>query len=116
MKRKPTNDRDRREMLLIGEIAGRAMRLYESLGHIEVQHATIVLDLMSCHYVAQPLRLAEMLFGRDSDFLHDVAGINRHLDRETLKLKDCFLPRFAKLATAPTITDAVRHPEAHAGL
>ena len=28
------------------------------------------------------------------DFIHDVAGIHRHMDRSTGKLGDCFSPRF----------------------
>ena len=36
-----------------------------------------------------------MLDGRDQDLAHDVAGIMRHLDRETGELRDGFTPRFA---------------------
>ena len=30
------------------------------------------------------------------DFYHDLSGIQRHLNRKTGKLENCFLPRFAK--------------------
>ena len=42
-----------------------------------------------------PLRLEELLAADDVNFAHDVGGIARHLDHETLVLGDCFVPRFA---------------------
>lgn len=50
---------------------------------IETAHAAVRIDLE---------RLAN---APDADFVHDVAGIARHLDRTTGQLKDFFLPRFA---------------------
>jgi hypothetical protein len=56
----------------------------------------IMMDLTACHANGCPLDLAGLLAADDSNFIHDVCGINAHLDRRTGKLCDCFLPRFAK--------------------
>lgn len=42
-----------------------------------------------------PLRLRELAQAPDFDFAHDVFGIERHLNRTTKKLQNCFVPRFA---------------------
>ena len=39
---------------------------------------------------------AGLLAAGDDDFMHDVAGIHRHMNRETGILENCFLPRFAR--------------------
>ncbi len=57
---------------------------------------TMAMDLNACHSNGCPMDFKRMLAADDLDFLHDVSGIARHMDRETGKLKDCFLPRFAK--------------------
>jgi hypothetical protein len=31
-----------------------------------------------------------------SNFVHDIVGIERHLNRQTSQLGDCFIPRFAE--------------------
>lgn len=56
----------------------------------------ILMDLEVVHGGTCPLRLAELANAKRYDFAHDIAGIRRHLNRETGKLEDCFLPRFAK--------------------
>ena len=45
--------------------------------------------------MAYKLRLDDLLAADDLNFLHDVAGINRHLDRDTYALLDGFFPRYA---------------------
>lgn len=42
-----------------------------------------------------PLKLEALAKADEANFAHDVFGIRRHIDRETGKLGDCFLPRFA---------------------
>jgi len=51
---------------------------------IEAAHNSVGLDLE---------RFAN---ARDADFVHDVAGITRHLNRTTGQLENCFTPRYAK--------------------
>ena len=42
------------------------------------------------------LDLEAMLYADDHNFLHDVLGIIRHMNRTTGKLENCFLPRYSK--------------------
>lgn len=51
---------------------------------LEIVHKTVGLDLDG------------LLAARDVDFMHDIAGITRYLDRTTGQLTECFLPRYAK--------------------
>lgn len=84
---------DKTEMDVIRKIAARAVALSERLGHKwEKSHA--VMDIMACHS-KNPLKLEELLAADDFNFGHDVFGINRHLNRDTYELEDCFLPRFS---------------------
>jgi hypothetical protein len=53
------------------------------------------MDLERVHGCGIPLRLEEMLEDHGSDFIHDVAGITQHLDRNTGQLTDGFSPRFS---------------------
>ncbi len=54
------------------------------------------MDLTACHNHGCPLDLQKLLKAPDFDFMHDVLGIGRHLNRETGQLEDCFLPRCAR--------------------
>ncbi len=69
---------------------------------ISLDRLTAAMALEACHREACPLRLEEMLeISRDDDspyfssVVHDIGGIMRHLNPNTRKLEDCFLPRFA---------------------
>jgi len=53
------------------------------------------MDITACHNHACVLDLQRLSEAVDSDFLHDVGGIRRHLNRETLELENCFVPRHA---------------------
>jgi len=52
------------------------------------------MDITATHANGCPLKLAELLAADDFNFIHDVFGIRRHLNRETGELMDCFSPRF----------------------
>ena len=56
---------------------------------------TLMMDLTACHRNGCPLKLGELASAEGGDFIHDVAGISRHIDRDTGELGDCFLPRYA---------------------
>jgi len=60
---------------------------------------TFDMDLTACHVNDQALDLDRLLAFEDGDFAHDIAGINRHIDRETGKLGGCFVPRCAAKQT-----------------
>lgn len=55
---------------------------------------TVRMDIMTAHQ-ANPLKLDDLLAADDFNFMHDVAGINKHLDRISGDFNDCFWPRFA---------------------
>ena len=57
------------------------------------------LDMMVDVAVAHedcPLKLQELLDADDGNFYHDIVGIHNNLNRETRKLENCFVPRYAK--------------------
>lgn len=90
------------DVTLIASIAALAIEASERLDSSD--KLTIIMDLTACHLGGCRLKLREMAAAspeRAFDLLHDVYGINRHIDRETGELRDCFLPRFADLE--PTI-------------
>jgi len=55
----------------------------------------LMMDVTAVHEHVRKLRLEDLAKADDGNLTHDVFGINRHLDRTTFKLKDCFVPRFA---------------------
>lgn len=81
------------ETKLIMTIVGRFFELVGDTAPLD--RLSVVMDMTACHGHACRLRLQSMLDGRDTDLVHDVAGISRHLNRETLQLEDCFWPRYA---------------------
>ena len=54
------------------------------------------MDLSAVHANGCPLDLERLKEADDVNFLHDVVGIDQHLNRDTGQLGNCFLPRFAK--------------------
>lgn len=83
------------EREIIGRIAKRAVALYHKYGNTDVDELDIQMDMEACHCNGCPLRLSEMEQADDFNLMHDVTGINAHLNRETGKLERWFLPRFA---------------------
>jgi hypothetical protein len=81
----------RDEMLLIIKIAYRAKRLLPSR---DLLGSTM--DITACHLNGCPLKLEDLFKSDEENFLHDVCGISRHINRRTGKLLHCFLPRFSK--------------------
>lgn len=75
---------------LICEIAARAAML------ANCDPIDIMMDLTYCIEGGCPLRLEDMLKADDFNLMHDIYGINAHLNHETHKLEGCFWPRFAK--------------------
>ncbi|MBP1296650.1 DUF6874 family protein [Bradyrhizobium elkanii] len=60
----------------------------------------ITMDIVATHCNGNPLRLDDLLAADDVNFLHDLGGIARHLNRETGKLGNHFSPRFSQRAAA----------------
>ena len=53
-----------------------------------------MMDIEAAHE-AVGIDLERLANARDADFVHDVAGIAKHLNRTTGQLENFFLPRFA---------------------
>jgi hypothetical protein len=85
-----------------GELVDRILDRYAALAEKQGQpvgHAErlgVEMDLLATHANGCPLDFALMLEAEDFDFVHDINGIGRHLDRTTGELGGCFLPRTAK--------------------
>lgn len=61
---------------------------------------SLMMDMLAADGVNgnPPIDLDALAQADDFNFIHDVAGVCRHLDRTTGKLTDCFIPRFARAA------------------
>lgn len=66
------------------------------IGAQRVDRLSTLMDLEACHCNGTPLDLIALHeCASDADLVHDVAGIARHIDRETGRLGGHFLPRYA---------------------
>lgn len=52
---------------------------------------TLAMDLEAAN-----VDMSVLLMFTDNNFIHDVMGTMRHIDRRTGELTDCFLPRSSK--------------------
>lgn len=75
---------------LIFPIVERARALFPEMG--SRHHA---MNIIACHRNGCPLNLKTLLDFADEDFAHDIVGIEAHLNKQTGKLEDLFLPRSA---------------------
>lgn len=81
--------------MLICRIVKRAERYRRGL-----KRMTLYMDLYAVHWFT-PLRLADLLAADEANFIHDISGITRHLDRETGRLMNNFSPRYARRERDP---------------
>lgn len=79
------------DRLLIVEIAKRAQLMDLML----FDRMSLIMDLEAVH-AEVGLKLPELFMADDFDFAHDIVGIQQNIDRRTRKLKNLFLPRYAK--------------------
>lgn len=84
----------REDQIVINDIAGRAVTMARKAG-IDYDLITANMDISATHCNGCRLRLKELLSADDFNFSHDVFGIRRHINRETGKLENHFLPRFS---------------------
>ena len=75
---------------VIGEIADRAVAFNPSY-----DKTVVVMDLLVLYDTGVKMRWGELLNAPALDFIHDLNGINQHLNRNTYKLEDGFCPRYA---------------------
>jgi hypothetical protein len=60
------------------------------------ERKTLSMDLIATHVNGCPLNLLKLSeWPEKFDFAHDIVGIQRHINRRSGKLENCFLPRFA---------------------
>lgn len=88
---------NRRQIELIKAIAQRGVALSAKHGLGKWKESDAVMDI-TCAHEDCGLRLDDLLAADGFNFAHDVFGINRHIDHATLKLTNCFRPRFATKA------------------
>ena len=79
------------ESKLIAKIANRAYNL--KIMYSDYQ--SLCMDITAVHLNDVKLKLQDLLISDDFNFTHDVCGIQNNIDRNTGKLKNCFLPRFS---------------------
>lgn len=95
-----TADNPEDQRLLV-DIAHRAVR-FAAKQDQKVNFIDLMMDLTACHTNGNPLRLKELAAANDFNFVHDVFGIRRHLDRETGQLDGRFSPRFTDIEARKT--------------
>lgn len=81
----------KKEINIISRIVGRAY-----LQYFTSDPTGFEMDLTAIHQNDCLLDFEKLFRANDSDFVHDVCGIQNHINRKTGKLENCFLPRCAK--------------------
>ena len=81
-------DVDDRDRDTIEKIAVRAKSLLPDRNSLAVE-----MDITACHINGGRLDIKKLLEADDFNFVHDVVGIERHMNRRTGKLDGSFLPR-----------------------
>jgi hypothetical protein len=79
----------------ISRIADRAIRVAEMQGVHHYRKLDLVISISKAHE-ERPIDLAGLLAADIGDFGHDVFGIDKYMSRETGKMTDCFVPRYAR--------------------
>ena len=86
------------EIQTIGNIVDRYMEFHHSLGipkKLQRPRMDLLMDVEACHCNGCKLNLKGLLEAKDFDFIHDLVGIQEHIDRRTGQLQDYFLPRYS---------------------
>ena len=79
------------EKVLIMKIAERA----DEMDLMMFDRVSLIMDIEAVH-AEVGLRLDDFLNADDLNFAHDVVGIQQNIDRQSKKLTNLFLPRYAK--------------------
>ncbi len=85
-----------RNRAYVDKIVDRAWELCIKHDYPVGEKINLQMDLTACHNHGCRLNLAKLAKAPDFDFLHDILGIGRHINRQTGALEDCFLPRCAR--------------------
>lgn len=76
-------------------VAARYQTMLKNHGAPRVDMLTLVMDLTACHANGCPIDWDRLNKADDFTLVHDVSGIQSHINRQTGQLEDCFLPRCA---------------------
>lgn len=82
------------ERIHVDVITARVRKIAADHYGYSVDRLGVQMDLAAVH-LHTPLRLSGLANAEDHDLMHDVNGIARHLNRETGKLENFFVPRYA---------------------
>ncbi len=83
--------RTKAEFEIIVKICERA----EKMNIAPQERISLIMDLENTHD-SIGLNLEGLLAADDSNFSHDIVGIQQHINRETKELDDFFVPRYAQ--------------------
>ena len=83
---------NKEEMILINKIVKRGFPLMKD-HYISILDMTMDIDAANNDI---PLKLNDLLIADDLNFYHDIMGIYNNINRNTKKIDNCFLPRYAK--------------------
>jgi hypothetical protein len=86
----------REDTELISKIADRYITMCNGTSFRPPKKFNLLMDIEATNNNGCPLKLAELLKADDFDFAHDINGIINNINRQTGKLDNCFLPRYAK--------------------
>lgn len=64
---------------------------------VGIDSLSLTMDISAVHVNGCPLRLKDLLKADDFNFWHDIFGIQKHINRATGQLNNCFIPRFATI-------------------
>ena len=81
-------DITKEESSIIEQIATRVSAKYPEIDVVDV-----TMNVSATH-LDKPLRLKELLEADEFDFWHDVTGIAQHLNKDTCKMDDNFIPLY----------------------
>jgi hypothetical protein len=85
---------DNETITLIAQRAIGILKQIEPKPRVKV--AELMMDITAAHVNGCPLDLPAILAADKFTFTHDVFGIHSHINRDTGKLEDCFVPRLAQ--------------------
>ena len=78
------------EITVVAKIIERA----DTMGLLSNDRLSLLMDLQVVNN-QYPLRLYDMLAASDFDFVHDILGTQKNINRNKLCVDNCFIPRFA---------------------
>ena len=81
---------------LIEKITERAAKIYQDRGQGHLDQFSLMMDLEATNANGCKIDFQKLIEADDFNFVHDVFGIIRNINRTNGKLENCFLPRSAK--------------------